>query len=200
MGNFIHKYQQLLLISILLIADATYASIKIVDTNSDQIFRSAKIEGKQILIEVLNGESENSLMGHTEVCTKFKNSINSYTIVKGSKAYLSYKSMLRGCKFLLISNDKQLKSYINTYDLLLVNNKISLFFSTLNIKNQIDYLLKTNHTSSKKAEKIIATYYAKHDKKKYPDVSLEYFLKIYTLDKTMFKEFQKSYIEIWSKS
>ena len=166
--------------------------------NASVVFNNAKIEDKQILFEFLSSKDENSLLKSTQIYSKYRNAMNVVLVIEGSKLYHELKFDKKGIKFLLVSNDKQLKSYIKSYDILMIENQISLFFSTLNIKKQIDYLVKINNICDKKAQMILGEYYAKHDKKKNEQTSVECFLKRYTLNKEVFSEFQNSYIKNWS--
>ncbi len=163
------------------------------------VFNNAKIEDKQILFEFVNSKEEKSLIKSTQIYSKYKNAMNVVLVEVGSNMYKELKFDKKNVKFLLITNDKQLKSYIKSYDVLMIENQISLFYSTLNIKKQIDYLVKTNNISDKKAQSMLGEYYAKHDKKKNEQTSVECFLKRYTLNKQVFNDFQKSYIKNWTK-
>jgi hypothetical protein len=166
----------------------------------EQLLDQAGREHKQLMFEVMEQENEQSLLEHATFSKRYKGSINFYRLRRNSKLAKSLGVHSNDVKFLLMSPDKQMRMSLKTFDLLLLENAISIYVSTWNIRQQIEFLMHSAHIKKRDAEEQIAAYYARHDKLKSPESTPQYYLNIYTLERRYFPDFQKAYLRHWEST
>lgn len=163
----------------------------------EQLLDQAKRENKQLMFEIIEQEDEKSLLEHAQLNKRFRGHLNFFMLKRKSAVARELGIRDRSTRFLLLSPDKQMRLAVQTFDVLLVENAVSIYLSTVNIRQQISFLTQSGHLSRKQAEQSIAAYYARHDKTKSPESAPQYYLNIYTLQQRYFPDFQKSYMKNW---